>query len=841
MSTWTPPNHLAMPQELKKLPHWVCWRAEERQGSKPTKVPYNAKQQGRHASTKDPNTWADFDTAWQSYEASQSSANPFTGVGFVLYGKDEQPERRIGAIDIDACVSEDGEISPQAQAVLDALDPAYVEFSPSGKGLRGFGYVAQDAQSYAKGFEGQALELYTHGRYLTLTGDIVGNYCAPLREISNWKSFIAQCEAGQGQADLLVQPERAPMPEPAAALPAPVPVEDLPALQRYMQGLPNPNASYDDYLRVGMALHHATEGSAEGLAMWNAWAAKIANYHSDKQGQKWASFGDYTGKPVTAGALLHMGQKWGYNPPEAALRQAYSVTFNAHDFGEMGQEAEQTKLMQPEPLRAPLAPAEPYPVECLGPLAPAVRALHQVTQAPLALCAQSVLGAASLAAQAHYDVVLPFGGTAPLSLFLVTVAKSGERKSTVDKIVTKPFADAEKEEGAAYNKLFQEYIKQSEAYEVAKKAAIAAAKGKGKTAAPPSAEDVKKAIDGVGNKPIPPLMPKRLIGDPTVEGIFKLLAVAQPSVGLFNDEAGQLIGGHALNSDNAMKTYTWLSQGWDGKPIDRVRAGDGVSVLNGRRIAAHLMAQPVVANVLLGDAVAQGQGFLARCLIAWPQSTIGTRIIDEEVGFQDASKNRDIVAFQNRIAALIREKPITAQNDPQELEPCTLRLDAEHQSFVIEIQNDLEKMQQDGQELYEVTDRASKALEQAYRIAGVLSVYEEGTQCMVLNFEHLQRAVNLMQWYLAEALRLRDNAVVTESVSDAEGLMHWLREKGHAVFCSAMVLQGGPSSTRNKKRFDAAVKELVQAGYLQEIEGMAWKGKMTRKAWLVLHDLEAAS
>ena len=70
----------------------------------------------------------------------------------------------------------------------------------------------------------------------------------------------------------------------------------------------------------------------------------------------------------------------------------------------------------PEPLRAPLPPGEAYPVDALGDvLGAAARALHEVVKAPMALCCQSVLAAASLAAQAHFDVQLPWGQRKPLS------------------------------------------------------------------------------------------------------------------------------------------------------------------------------------------------------------------------------------------------------------------------------------------------------------------------------------------------------------------------------------------------------------------------------------------
>ena len=80
---------------------------------------------------------------------------------------------------------------------------------------------------------------------------------------------------------------------------------------------------------------------------------------------------------------------------------------------------------EPEPLRAPLPTAETYPVEALGDvLGKAAKALQETVKAPMALCCQAVLASASLAAQAHFDVMLPWGQTKPLSLFLLSVAES---------------------------------------------------------------------------------------------------------------------------------------------------------------------------------------------------------------------------------------------------------------------------------------------------------------------------------------------------------------------------------------------------------------------------------
>jgi hypothetical protein len=88
----------------------------------------------------------------------------------------------------------------------------------------------------------------------------------------------------------------------------------------------------------------------------------------------------------------------------------------------------------PRPLMREMPPADPFPIEALGPLAAAAKAIHDRVQAPLAICGQSVLAAATLAVQGHANVELPIGGkrSKPLSSYFVTVAESGERKTEAD-------------------------------------------------------------------------------------------------------------------------------------------------------------------------------------------------------------------------------------------------------------------------------------------------------------------------------------------------------------------------------------------------------------------------
>lgn len=55
--------------------------------------------------------------------------------------------------------------------------------------------------------------------------------------------------------------------------------------------IPNDDAEYDDYLTVGMALHHQFRGSEDGLKRWHEWASKSTKYEPEDLNRRWSSFG----------------------------------------------------------------------------------------------------------------------------------------------------------------------------------------------------------------------------------------------------------------------------------------------------------------------------------------------------------------------------------------------------------------------------------------------------------------------------------------------------------------------------------------------------------------------
>ena len=154
-----------IPAELKTSCRFCVWKFEKRNGQK-TKMPYNPAN-GDRARINDLRTFADFKTTLVTY-----AMGGYDGIGIAVGSG-------IGAFDIDYCIREDGTLNDTADTVLSIFPTAYVEKSPSGKGLRGFFHVPEDyvydKTVYYINNRSKGLEVYMPGatnRFVTVTGDV---------------------------------------------------------------------------------------------------------------------------------------------------------------------------------------------------------------------------------------------------------------------------------------------------------------------------------------------------------------------------------------------------------------------------------------------------------------------------------------------------------------------------------------------------------------------------------------------------------------------------------------------------------------------------------------------
>lgn len=83
------------------------------------------------------------------------------------------------------------------------------------------------------------------------------------------------------------------------------PLENLTVdqLREILEWVPG-NDDYEQWLRVGMALHHQFDGGEDGLQLWHEWSESAHNYDDDALERKWNSFHRELGRNVTTAATL---------------------------------------------------------------------------------------------------------------------------------------------------------------------------------------------------------------------------------------------------------------------------------------------------------------------------------------------------------------------------------------------------------------------------------------------------------------------------------------------------------------------------------------------------------
>lgn len=289
-------NTVDPPLELQELKGWLIWKFEHvAHRKKPLKVPYYANNTRRRGSNG-----SDDDRENLVYYIEATSAM-VDYVGVEGCGIAMMPEFNITALDFDNCVDEEGTILPEIEEMLLGT---YVEYSPSGKGVRAFvhGNLGNHKSPTKDGQFG--FELFNTKGYVTFTGkvteltsltdneNVIGNPSALLlglieQRFGKKESIEVEHNSNiLGVSNLIIS-------QALKAIP-----EDLP---------------YNEWLQIGMAVHHETGGSEEGFILWDSWSANGDKYGSEEGNRiHWDSFGRQDSlKPVTIRSLIKIANSYG--------------------------------------------------------------------------------------------------------------------------------------------------------------------------------------------------------------------------------------------------------------------------------------------------------------------------------------------------------------------------------------------------------------------------------------------------------------------------------------------------------------------------------------------------
>lgn len=293
------------PDELRSLPGWVVWRHEGGgDGVKPRKVPYYAAGGRRHGVQGRPEDRAQLVT----FDAACVAAarRGMDGVGLCLMA-----EFGITVLDFDNAVTGQG-LRPE---LLELLSDTYVEFSPSGAGVHAI-YQGDlgDRKSHADA-ERFGVEAFSSKGFVTFTGnalphvadlELAGPVIAPVSE-----PVRTLCAARFGRQTGIDDDGPPITCSPPLGLTETQILDALAVL--------DPGMGHDDWLRIGMAIHHETGG--ERFDLWDDWSSLAeADYPGREElSKRWESFGKAKGVKVTARSLVKMANEHGAGVSVAAV------------------------------------------------------------------------------------------------------------------------------------------------------------------------------------------------------------------------------------------------------------------------------------------------------------------------------------------------------------------------------------------------------------------------------------------------------------------------------------------------------------------------------------------
>jgi hypothetical protein len=416
----------------------------------------------------------------------------------------------------------------------------------------------------------------------------------------------------------------------------------------------------------------------------------------------------------------------------------------------------------------------------------------------------------------------------PISLDVIIVAGSGERKTSVDRQMRRSAQRWQQEFRNRHVAEVAEADSRVAAWQAEREGILS--KIKSVPGAEPksglSIAELKAVLAQLeANKPNRAIMPTLFYEDVTPEALAQEIATGWPSAALWSDESALVVGSHGMSDDSALRYFGLLNRFWDGNSFERFRTTAKSFTVTGRRLTCSLMMQHVVLCRLIGAAggVARGVGFLARFLLAWPHSTMGTRL------YREADLGAPALANWDAKIEELMSLPLPADAKNMALDSPTIFLSDRARACWVEFHNDVEhELCRTGQ-FGEVADFAAKAAENAARIAGIFWNVERGPSGSI-NAETMEAAAAVASWHLHEARRIISATKVPQAVADAVLLIEWMQKPGSGgksrwQVSPRDILHDGPFVLRDKRRRDSAAEALFRTFHLFETNkpnGTVW-------------------
>jgi len=453
----------------------------------------------------------------------------------------------------------------------------------------------------------------------------------------------------------------------------------------------------------------------------------------------------------------------------------------------------------------------------------------------------SAFGAIATSCQGHVDVEMPTGRRVPTSLMLLTIADSGERKTTTQNHFFEAVNSMDNAADESNKEALEEHRIRQQLWSTRKRhlermySKCAAQENEAATIAAKAAfEEHMRA------EPRPTRSYKFIYEDTTPQALVQMLYENTPNGCLLTSEANSIFSGKALGELDKLNTL------WDGGRVIVDRVSRESFTLKDARLTLSLMAQPNVISRFMSKRgeEARGTGFLARFLVVKPQPMAGKRT-DRQLSALPKKQ-----AFNNRVRYLLNiSAPPTRQ---------VLKFSEAASNAWYEHSQHLEEQMQENGLYYYLKDHASKLLVNTSRLAAVLHAFERRSdenieidkQTFQFCWEFIQRCskhfidhlanepqlvtdTNQLAHYLLKAA-YKDFSHANNTAASISTRNHNfmppdtlppynLKEGAATRFTLTQVKQYGPSSLRGRAsagRLEAAIELLTKLGHIKKEGGL---------------------
>lgn len=428
--------------------------------------------------------------------------------------------------------------------------------------------------------------------------------------------------------------------------------------------------------------------------------------------------------------------------------------------------------------------------------------LHELYGIPESMAIQVVLGVATLATQSHFNVNPKLWGGQygiPISGFFLNITPSGGRKTTIYNTAVESIQEFIKQQEPKLKLDRQVYQRDLKKYQ----------------------QDLKQwekdsLTDQMLVPPREPRLPETydvLLESATRNGIVERLR-SQGSVGLFSSEAGEFFSSHAFQGGKDMSRSTELATSltkmWDGGDVSRQTGVQENNItLKGRRVSMLFLLQDATVQTFLNNTLFTDQGFVPRMLITQGEDYDAPPTEKGHLGEINRIKSmRKIKDFSGVIYNLMRRPCKYLYDDDFRLAPSIIEFENQTvvDSFIDYCNAAAMRKRSDLKDHLAFSNRIQ---EHVIRLAGMLAGFDyqartpHGADVPVIKAETLQCAIELMEYYIEQRLKISVGAPVDEAehTSTVRKVLLWLEAKaltegGKCDFTKGSIARYGPNFFR---------------------------------------------